>query len=158
MRSNIGRHNEQQANEFERRSTLGGSSSEDSKSNLSTIQEQEENYQQLENLLASDITGDKLNGKQRIVVESMFYDISGEKTMIFQIPCFLSADKTTFYVFINEEKLKFNQTALFNLVDTAEKASENCQKLIFVLKRDTEQYAEMKPLLSLIDAVRMSQS
>ena len=82
MRSNIG-HNEHQVNEFERMSTLGGSSSEDSKSNLSTIQEQEENYQQLENILASDITGVKLNGKQRIVVESMFYDISGEKELIF---------------------------------------------------------------------------
>jgi hypothetical protein len=88
----------------------------------------------------------------------MFYNISGEKTMIIQIPCFLSADKTTFYVLINDEKLKFNKTALFNLVDMAEKSSENCKQLIFVMKRDNEQFTQMETLFTLIDAVRMSQS
>jgi hypothetical protein len=72
----------------------------------------------------------------------------------------MSEDNTIFFVYLDKmDSLKFNKTALFNLVNTAEKTSKDCKKLVFILsKLDNSKYIEMKKLFNVIDALRMSVS
>lgn len=142
-------------NEHEIKSTL---SSEDEKSFEAAVHEHEEKYENLQGMLSVNSIGAKPHGKQRILVESVFHGLLGETKSLFQIPCLMSADNSTFFVYLNEmDSRKFNKTALFNLVDTAEQSSADVKKMIFILsKNDATKFAEMEKLFSIIDSVRMN--
>ena len=89
----------------------------------------------------------------------MFNGLHGDQTTLFQIPCFLTADKTTLMVFVNQlDTIKFTKSTLFNLVDSAQKVSEDCKKMILIVDRLVIHYSEMKRLLEVIDAKRMTSS
>lgn len=70
----------------------------------------------------------------------------------------LSKDNSTFFVFVNDMDCnKFNKAALFNLVDTAEKASSECNRLVFIMaQKDNQVFESMENMFSIIDAYKMS--
>lgn len=99
----------------------------------------------------------KKHQEQRIMVESIFQGLCGEEKTILSVPCIMSSDQDTFFVFFNEiEAAKFSKTTLFNLLSTAKESAPNCKKLVFILRRDTQSnYAQFKRLFDVIDARRM---
>lgn len=109
-------------------------------------------------MLSTKSIGKVAHAKQRILVESVFTGLLGEKTTIFQLPCLVSADKSTFFVYINNmDSTKFSKTTLFNLVDTAEKTSSQCTKIVFVLlKENNDSFESMDQLFDIIDAQKLS--
>lgn len=141
--------------EYDVKSTL---SSEDDKSNHSFVHGHDESFEVMQRILSVKVIGKTIQHKQRILVESVFKGLLGEQTTLFQIPCLMSEDCSTFFVYLNEmDSLKFNKTVLFNLVDTAEKTSDKCNKIVFVFsKSNTTKFAEMEKMFSLIDAKRLS--
>jgi hypothetical protein len=109
-------------------------------------------------MLSTEIIGKVSHGRQRILVESIFNGLLGEQTTIFQIPCFMSSDYSSFFVYLNHmDNKKFNKTTLFNLVDTAEKTSDECKRIVFILAKDNKNsnFVDMEKMFSVIDAIKM---
>jgi hypothetical protein len=108
------------------------------------------------------VIGTHQSQEQRILVESVFLGLCGEVSPIDQIPCIISTDQTTLFVWFGDFDAKnFSKTLLFNLVNTAEQISPACQKLVFILNRDVEadsKYREFQELFQIIDAKRMTKS
>ena len=141
-------------NEYEIKSTL--SSENEKTQNLHSSEE--EQYNTLEGFLSCQILGENLHGSQRIFIESQFNGLV-ENTTLYQIPCYLSADKTTLMVFVNQlDTEKFSKNTLFNLVDSAQKVSSSCHKMVLIMDREVGHYTEMKKLFSIIDANRLTTS
>lgn len=108
-------------------------------------------------MLAASLVGCGDRTARRILVESTYATIDGTQDSLYQIPSFVSENKSTFFAFINDlESVKFDKAALFNLVDTAEKYS--CERVIFVLLADNNDLSAFEKKLELIDAVEMSSS
>lgn len=143
----------QVVNEYEIKSTL---SSEDENAEQD-IAEKEYKFQLLESMLSTQARGIITHGRQRVVVESVFKGLLGEQSCVFQIPCLMSSDHTTFYVLLDQmDSKKFSKTALFNLVDTAEAASNDAKRIVFfVSKDDVTRFGQMESLFSVIDAHAM---
>jgi len=107
-------------------------------------------------MMQKDVVGKKPN---LMVVESMFQGLVGEAKSVDQLPCLVSADQTKMFVwFCDLPVKKFTKPVLFNLVQTAENVSPACQKLVFILQRESDSYEEFKQMLSVIDAERMTKS
>lgn len=52
----------------------------------------------------------------------------------------MAEDNSTFFVLLSEMDIaKFNKTVLFNLVDTAEKTSRHCKKIVFIVAKSNMQ-------------------
>lgn len=141
-------------------STQSRSSIEGSLSDGDNLYDDHRNtYAEYIGLLNTGVTGVDIQKSQSILVQNDYQHIDGEQSVISQIPCFISADQTTCFVFLNELASKqFKKSTLMNLVDTAEQVSPACQKLTFVLRRDNVDYDDFKVLLSAIDARRLTTS
>lgn len=147
-------NNDQVVNECDIKSTL---SSEDEVSVNYGSSESVDLFEGLDRILSERVTGKVLHSRQRIVVESIFNGLLGEQTHLFKVPCFIAQDNSCFIVYLSEsDMVKFNKTLLFNLVDTAEKSSNRCKKIVFVVsKKNMEQINRTEKLFSVIDATQL---
>jgi len=93
-------NNMQVVSEFEVHSNVDTANTSDGQSTDETHTCGEQ-YQRLEAMLSQKSTGEGDKSHLRILVESSFTDLLGCQDSLFQIPCFVSKDNSTFFAFIN---------------------------------------------------------
>ena len=129
----------------------------DSDNSFDQAHEQDHMYEVIESMLSADVIGEVMNSNQRLLVESIFNGLLGDQKILFQIPCIVSQDKSSFFVFVNQmDAVKFNKTTLFNLVNTAENASSQCKRLVFVVHKSQPNCSQMAKMFDIIDASEIS--
>ena len=86
----------------------------------SSFDEAQAEFVELQALLAGSILVQKGAQEKRLLVQSLFQGLLGDTTVHDSIECLLSADKTQFFVFLNDlSASRFTKPTLFNLVEIA---------------------------------------
>lgn len=91
-------------------------------------------------------------------LESVILRREHTKHMVANLPCLSYSSETELVILLTGLKKldDFTKSRLLSLVDAAEALSPACQKLVFIAERKTQHYNDLKKMLGVIGAKRMS--